>query len=521
MPMARRTRIDLRRLILALAVISALVTLANAVHAGYRVQREQLIRSTLESNRVYATKVAAGTDHFLQAAMQQLGYSAGLLGTLPADADGVAAEARRLKSQTRSFNTVLIVDQHGTVRAFWPERDDLLGDQLQSAGSREALDARRPLVSRPYLSASGTLVVTLSHPILADDGRYLGYIAGGIHLHEPNILQTLLGEHFYRDGSYLYVVDRDGHLVYHHDRTRIGQQVHGNPVIDAVRRGESGAQRLVNSLGVDMLAGYAPIPLNGWGVVAQRPTEVTLLPMGELMRDVLWRTIPAGILLMAVIWWCARRISQPLWRLARHAREHEGADAIAQVQAVKAWYFEVENLKQAVLSSFGTLHDRIGRLDRANATDPLTGLQNRRGLDAILARWQEDARGFAVIMLDIDHFKRINDGHGHDAGDEVIRTMALLMRDASRSSDVLCRSGGEEFLILLPDTGLEDATAIAERLRQRTEAQAFGEVGQVTLSAGVAVSAGSDGDAPLALKRADAAMYQAKRQGRNRVVAAS
>lgn len=521
MLMVRRIRIDLRRLILALAVISALVTLVNALHASYQVQRDQLIRSTLESNRVYAAKLATGTEHFLLAAMQQLEYSAGLIAADSADPADLEAEARRLKLQTPTFNTVLIADQHGTVRAFWPSQDSLLGIQLLSDGSREALTKQRPLVSQPFMSISGRLIITLSYPLLSADGRYLGYIAGGIHLHEPNILQTLLGEHFYRDGSHLYVVDRGGHLIYHHDRRRIGEQVHGNPVVDAVQRGESGSQRMVNSAGVDMLAGYAPIPLNGWGVIAQRPTEATLLSMGELMRDVLRRTIPAGIALMALIWWCARLISLPLWRLARHAREHEGADAIAQVRAVKAWYFEAENLKQAVLSSFGSLHERIDRLDRANATDPLTGLQNRRGLDAILARWREDRRGFAAIMLDIDCFKRINDSHGHDVGDEVIRTMALLMRDASRTSDVLCRSGGEEFLILLPDTGLDAAVAIAERLRRRVEAQSFDPVGQVTFSAGVAVASGTAQDAQQALKRADAAMYQAKRQGRNRVVAVS
>ncbi len=518
MPMARRIRLDLRRLILALAILSALVTLVNALHAGYRVQREQLIHGTLESNRVYAAKLAAGTEAFLQAAMQQLGYSAGIIAAQRDDAALLAAETQRIKFQTRTFNTVLIVDQDGVVLTS-SQHDDLVGRQLDSVGNSEVLSTRKPLVSQPYVSTSGRLVVTLSHPIRTADGDYIGYVAGSIHLHEANILDTLLGDHFYRDGSYLYVVDREGRLVYHRDEHRIGERVSGNPVIDAVRRGESGARRLTNSVGIDMLAGYAPITIAGWGVIAQRPAEVTLAPMGDLMADVLWRTIPLGILLMAGIWWCARRISLPLWKLARHAREQDGPTAIAQVTAVRAWYFEVENLKQAVLVSFGTLQEKIGLLNRETSTDPLTGLYNRRGLDAVLARWQQEARGFAVVMLDIDHFKRINDGHGHDAGDAVIRTMGQLMRDSSRATDVLCRSGGEEFLMLLPDTGLDAATAIAGRLRQRTETHDFGDVGQVTFSAGVAVADGSEVDARRILKLADVAMYMAKQQGRNRVVA--
>ncbi len=109
-------------------------------------------------------------------------------------------------------------------------------------------------------------MIQISHPVFDDDGNYLGYLGAGIYLNEPNILHSLLGEHYYRDGSYLYVVDTQGRLIYHQDPTRIGEVIKGNPAIDAVITGVTGSQRLTNSKGIDMLTGYAPVPRIGWGV---------------------------------------------------------------------------------------------------------------------------------------------------------------------------------------------------------------------------------------------------------------
>ncbi|WP_439952387.1 GGDEF domain-containing protein, partial [Escherichia coli] len=99
----------------------------------------------------------------------------------------------------------------------------------------------------------------------------------------------------------------------------------------------------------------------------------------------------------------------------------------------------------------------------------MTGLLNRRGLENVLRYWLLGQKNFSIISLDIDYFKRINDTHGHDVGDEAINALAQLIRATSRDTDILCRNGGEEFLILLPETPLEVAINIAERLRQRVQ----------------------------------------------------
>ena len=126
-----------------------------------------------------------------------------------------------------------------------------------------------------------------------------------------------------------------------------------------------------------------------------------------------------------------------------------------------------------------------------------------------------------MIALDIDHFKSINDRFGHDVGDAVIIALADLMRQEQRAGAALCRSGGEEFLLLLPGVSLSQAAAIAERLRTRVAGHEMETAGHITLSLGVAHWGAQSGDLAAVLKQADKALYDAKHGGRNCVVVAS
>ena len=158
--------------------------------------------------------------------------------------------------------------------------------------------------------------------------------------------------------------------------------------------------------------------------------------------------------------------------------------------------------------------------------DPLTGLYNRRFLGAhltgVVHQMQQQGKPLSVVLLDIDHFKAINDTHGHDAGDEVLRELARRLTDNVRSIDAIARHGGEEFVVVMPDTPLDIALTVAERLRQRIASEKVqlpgGEAIDVTVSLGVSSSASREDSGPLMLKRADGALYSAKRQGRNRTV---
>ncbi len=163
------------------------------------------------------------------------------------------------------------------------------------------------------------------------------------------------------------------------------------------------------------------------------------------------------------------------------------------------------------------------------STDPLTGVHNRRYLDThldqLLQRARTTNKPLSVAFCDIDHFKKLNDTYGHAAGDEVLIEFTRRLTRNLRSFDLVARIGGEEFVVVMPDTPPERARRIGERLRQKIEVEAFTVSGAepiaVTISVGVTTSRASDEHGLELIKRADEAMYQAKHAGRNRVVIAS
>lgn len=172
-----------------------------------------------------------------------------------------------------------------------------------------------------------------------------------------------------------------------------------------------------------------------------------------------------------------------------------------------------------------SLQDLNRRLDAMAHTDELTGLANRRRLyDTLREEWSRSARHqhpLAIILLDFDYFKQINDNHGHQAGDEVLARGASLLKHMTRPEDLVVRHGGEEFAILLPETNLDAAAEAAERIRQAMAqlecSNARGETVKVTVSLGVAARIASDDSPDALMARADKALYHSKHTGRNGV----
>ena len=176
------------------------------------------------------------------------------------------------------------------------------------------------------------------------------------------------------------------------------------------------------------------------------------------------------------------------------------------------------------------LRDSVQSTMEMAVTDGLTGLHNRRYLERHLATLVQQAtareKPLSVLILDIDHFKGINDTYGHAAGDEVLREFSRRVRKAVRGIDLACRLGGEEFVVAMPDTDAALALLVGERLRQKIAGEPFatGEAGvsvNVTVSIGICSLTSPDDSADELVKRADQALYLAKRDGRNRVVAAA
>ena len=211
--------------------------------------------------------------------------------------------------------------------------------------------------------------------------------------------------------------------------------------------------------------------------------------------------------------------------------ESVGLLHIQRAPGATAWEEAGMNLVRAAAQHLALALANLGLreklLERATR-DSLTGLYNRHYMsewfEQELHRAARHGRRVGVVMIDIDHFKKVNDTFGHEAGDMVLRELAAAMRRLARKSDVACRHGGEEFLLLMPETDPKGALAKAEELRREVEqldlAYAGEPLGRLTISAGVAIYPQDGGDADTLLRRADDALYAAKENGRNRVVVA-
>jgi diguanylate cyclase (GGDEF)-like protein len=185
---------------------------------------------------------------------------------------------------------------------------------------------------------------------------------------------------------------------------------------------------------------------------------------------------------------------------------------------------EIEREKTEVRRFIAELAAANRRLEQAALTDPLTSLPNRRyatrRLEQEWARAVRNGHPMTCMIVDVDHFKNINDQHGHAAGDAVLREIAMLLRGAARKDDEVCRTGGEEFLIICANTDIQAAQATAERIRAAMEKYSIvlsDKTFRVTISIGVATQRASESNPDALLRAADMAAYAAKRRGRNRV----
>jgi len=189
---------------------------------------------------------------------------------------------------------------------------------------------------------------------------------------------------------------------------------------------------------------------------------------------------------------------------------------------------EIQRERTGVMRSTDEFAVAQKRLLQDALTDPLTQLPNRRnGLDFLASEWifaQSSGAPLAFLMLDIDHFKEINDRYGHAAGDCVLRQLADILKQSSRSDDLVFRYGGEEFAAVLTNTDQRNALQIGERMREQVEKAEFLWQEQripLTLSVGAAVAGAAESDSAALIQAADDALYQAKARGRNRIVAAA
>ncbi len=276
----------------------------------------------------------------------------------------------------------------------------------------------------------------------------------------------------------------------------------------------------------------------GWRIVARQPVELAFAEADDTVQLALAIGLVAALFASALAWLAARRLSVDLSALADAASGVEAGRPGSDIPAMQSSR-EVQQLSQSLgrmthhlVAAREAMEEKVRlrtlELEAANRaldlqarTDALTGLLNRRGFETqmafAVALARRSSRPLSLITVDVDHFKRVNDTYGHEAGDEVLRRLARTLESRLRGSDVVARLGGEEFVALLPDTDLNGAQSIAQALVAAMAEQQDPVVGTITVSAGVATMRGADDNGAAMLRRGDAALYEAKGQGRNRV----
>jgi len=447
------------------------------------------------------------------------------------------------------------------------EDEDLSERAWFKAGRREPFvgDIREALLLAKLLPPRGggkLRLIDVAAPIHDDFGVVIGVMVAHLSSQWAESLRLELIRPLAENNPVdVFVLDREGRVVLGPEAWL--QQSLELPSASRARAGGSGAVLETWSDGNEYLTGFAPTRGKdmfqglGWTVLVRKEAALAFDTVAEL-RQQIWLTALTSILVfLLVATVMARKIGAPLLELATAARRIQTRDPHATFPPARG-YREARELTSALrglvedltthereLTEFthdleNRVRERTLELSEANAqlevlamTDALTGLANRRHFGDQLAREVTRAAALgkpvALVTLDIDHFKSVNDQHGHPAGDAVLRRVAMLLEEQVRGSDLLARVGGEEFAVLAVEAAVAEASQLGERLRAAVEEAGPISVGrtalQVTVSVGVSVVWPRPGDLLKVPERllagADDALYRAKRNGRNRVEVAA
>lgn len=438
----------------AIAVV-LLVSFAGILLGADRSGRQSLDDRAVQRTAIGANVIEAYHDDLRES---MLAHAELLLAT-----DPTAAEFTAVAEMMR-FRAAVLLDDAGIVLQTYPEDPDLVGVDLADryAYLRAAVDGR-PTVSGPVPStAEQEPAVAFAVPFDTASGRRV--FSAGYDVPDTPVGSFLL-DSTVLVGEMLYLVDADGAILGSSEPVGSGTLAEEDDEL-AVVVGQS-ERAFIGGDGTSRFVSVQPVEGTPWRLVRVLPTEAMYAPLEE------GRWIP--------------------WTLF-------AAFAVVGVASLV--------MLSTIIGQRDAEHGRARR-------DPLTGLANRRSMDAALARHRADGSvaPWAVLMVDVDHFKSVNDVHGHARGDEVLMAVADTIAVATGPPGIVGRWGGEEFMVILGDGALDTARETAERIRVAVADRCPGEIA-VTVSIGYASSETVPADGLVDL--ADASLYRAKEEGRNR-----
>ncbi|MFH7767490.1 diguanylate cyclase [Acinetobacter sp. BSP-28] len=478
--------------------------------------KERLIDNSLALNAEYSSKIAVNTNYQFEEILKNLRFSAHLLGKNFSNASLRNGEATRLKSQSGHFNSVFLADREGRIISFFPTTLKIDSKQIHKThGITESLKRKQTYISSPYWSSTKRLIVIVSEPIFDERGQYQGFIAGTIYLQSKNLVSEMLASKYGYKKNYTYVMDDQKRIIFHADIQQIGHKVQTSDGLTTMLDQQDGAFRLMNAKGIDSLVGFSHIPSVNWIVVSQQPIDELFAQANSIIIKVSIGITLFYLFIFFVVWRLSGFIALPLNHLAKMASMLNRADIQEKINKIDPLYFEVDQFKNSLMLSCQNFNEKIDELNQSVNSDPLTGLYNRRGMNLFIEEFVRMRTEFAVLAVDIDFFKKVNDTYGHDKGDIVLQRLAKVMQYHFRDNDICCRSGGEEFIILMATSDPEITFQAAERLRKAVELTEMEDMGRVTISIGIAYWPHSSEDIEEVLRMADQKLYQAKHEGRN------
>jgi diguanylate cyclase (GGDEF)-like protein len=527
---------SIKNRILALAVLAALIPALATVVLSYRQNRSALTDTIDSELRSIVSQSAREIDLWVDQRSYEVRVFTGSFEVSENLARIPQGGALGAEAQTRLADYLVAVYGRTDDYAGLLATDAQTNPMASTGGVEVSLDELPPdwrarvqrgdaVMSEPYVDPSTSrTVVTLAVPIEAGPLTFVGSLAATLRF---DAVDDILAD-FTPEGGSVALVTADGDVIAS-SQSAVGGEAPGvavePDVLEALTDAEDATVGYTGGDGVRMVGTATPVPGLDWAVIAQVPegeayAEVTRLRNSAFLLVSLILVVVGGIAYML-----GALIVRPLARLT------EGAGAVAagdlSVDLPAAGSGEVGYLTQVfndmvgrLRSSREELDERNQELERLSVTDLLTGLHNRRYLleafDKEIRRADRHERPFCVLMIDVDRFKQFNDTYGHLAGDEVLRRMGDVLKDATRDLDVVARYGGEEFICLLPECDVSNAVLAGERIRRRLAEETF-EGGPVTISVGAAEFPTHGQTAAEVIAEADAALYEAKAAGRDQV----
>jgi len=527
------TKLKTRARIVVLVILAALPALLLTVYSA--IERRASTESQARAELRRLVKLAAMQQwQVVEGARQMMVASSQILFTLLNDRKRCTEYfASLLEQNGQTYHSMGLFLSDGQLfcnAASW--RDKVYsGDRLYFRLAKET--GRFAIGEYQIGRVTGQAGINFGFPVRDEDNKVYGVAFAGLDL--ENLGRMAEATPLPPEGI-LSVVDVKGTILARKPAMpeRIGEKLWNPQVIEAVLAGREGVLEAKGEDGVNWLLAHEVVTQNPDGAFPLR--VMVTVPLSRvfaeankaLFRDLLGISL-ATLFLLVGVWfgaeWFMLRNVRALLRAAGRVR---GGDLNART-GIPYGGEELSQLAQAFDDMALALQQREQKLQEQAISDPLTGLYNRRYLSEFLprelVRSGRSATPVAVMLIDLDHFKRVNDSFGHEAGDIVLKAVAALLKGKVRGSDIACRYGGEEFALILPEADVTAAERRAEDIRLAIAglglSYAEKPMGQITASFGIALFPDHAGDTDTLLRVADVALYAAKAAGRNRVIVGS